>query len=79
MKNTLLTKPMATFNRRQPVLMDGMRAPFRVQAIRNTCPENIPLVAQPTMPPESQLRYPVLFAVLLLIVAMFTLNFIMQI
>lgn len=78
MKNTLLTKPMATFNCRQPVLVDGMRAPFREQAIRNTHPENIPPVAQPLMPPECQLRYPVLFAVLLLIVAMFTLNFIMR-
>lgn len=78
MKTTTLTKPMAVINRRRPVLTDGMRVIPGSQAILRSHPENTLPAVKPPMPPESQLRYPVLFAVLLLIVAMFTLNFIMR-
>lgn len=71
MKSALLTKPMAVRNNSAMVNDPFRRAP-RCQARRNHPKQ------QPVMPCDQQIRYPVLFAVLLTLIAMATLNFMMQ-
>lgn len=70
MKSGLLTKPMAVRNTR-PVINDPTRRAPRCQAQRKPA-------RRPPMPPDHQLRYPVLLAVVLCMLALAFLNFAMQ-
>lgn len=72
MKSAVLTKPMAMRNNRSAINDPFRRAP-KFQARRNNHEHRQP------MPPSHQMRYPVLFALLVAVVALLTLNFLMQI
>lgn len=73
MKSTVLTKPMAMRNNHRATINDPFRRAPKCQAHRNNHDYRQP------MPPSHQIRYPVLFALLVAVVALLTLNFLMQI
>ena len=74
MKSQVLTKSMAARNAHQTIFInDPFRPHPRCQARFNKHPEPVTV-----MPPDSQLRWPVLFAVALCGFALAFLNFAMQ-